>query len=69
MNKIQDKTLYWLSSLGIVGLSVAGYFQYHQVYFDSWWHAIWLVPSSFIFVGVPGIAIGELSIRKVQEYW
>ncbi len=69
MNKIQNKTLCWLSSLGFVGLSVGWYFQYHQVYFDSWWHAIWILPATFIFVGVPGIAIGELSIRKAQEYW
>lgn len=64
-----NKKLYWLSSLGIIGLCGAAYLQYNNISFNNWFHACWIIPAAIIFIGVPGISIGELSYSKVKEYF
>jgi len=65
-----NKKLYWLSSLSIVGISGAAYLQYNGISFDGWtstWHAAWILPATGLFICVPGVAIGELTLRLFKK--
>lgn len=62
---VSNRTLYMLSALGIIGVVGAGILQHNNVSFDGMWNALWILPAGIVFVGIPGIALGELLMRFI----
>jgi len=70
LESMTNKTLCWLSSLSIVGILGAAYLDYNEISCTGWtytWHVAWVLPAIFVFVCLPGVAIGELSLRLFKK--